>query len=366
LKVDENFKLIWFNRYGATRDETFSSLAIDDEGNMLAAGVTNSFGASLDTTLQLNNLMYYTYIDKNGVMLWDSTLQPNAAQTNRNSSVSTVLFLPNKTFAIVGSTNNYFQSTGAATNPSYTKDAYLFCVDKLGNTLWNGRFYRTPTSIIYAECDEDATNAIVSESGHIIFQMLGEKDVFNTNRAYIQCLNKIEITGPTKFINGQIWRGNEIACIGNRYASPQVLSNKVAMAKTTGDGTVLFDYVSKALIFTDNSGNIIRTTLLGKDIAVADITNNGDKLILTTCGSLVGETIPNIRINKPGWIVTDLNGNILESNEAKLTGNANSIDFTKVFLNTQDEILTFGTIKSDAGTNIIMLRFDHSGNLINK
>lgn len=365
LKVDENFKVIWYKKYGAERDESFNSLAIDDEGNMLAAGVSNSFGPSLDTTLEVNSLIYFTYISKEGEMLWEQTTQPNSIQSNRNSTVSTVLYLPNNTFAIVGSTSNYTQPMGTGGFIAYTKDAYMFGVDKQANMIWNGRFYRLPPSLNYAEVDEDAINAIISESGNIIFQMHGEKNALSTSRYYVVNLNKIPVSGPTKAINGQIWRGAEMGCIGKRTISPWPFSNKIAMAKTSGDGIVMYDFTNKGLIFSDNNGNVSKSVLFGKDIYVGEISNEGDKLILTTCGYYIGSKNPEVKINKPGWMVTDLNGNILEENQINITGDLNNVDFEKVFFSNHNEVLAFGTITDESGTNIIMLRFDHKGNLKN-
>ena len=62
MKVDEQLKLKWYKNYGGKWIDKINGLAIDDEGNMLAVGLSNSFGVSVDTSVRrYNDLFYLVY-----------------------------------------------------------------------------------------------------------------------------------------------------------------------------------------------------------------------------------------------------------------------------------------------------------------
>jgi hypothetical protein len=108
MLIDENYKQIWYKTFGGSNDDYILSCVYDDEGNIMAVGSSNSFGVSIDSnSLKRNELIYAVYLNRNGDTKWEKTFQSNIGNTNNSTSANKVLFLPNKNFALVGSTTNY-------------------------------------------------------------------------------------------------------------------------------------------------------------------------------------------------------------------------------------------------------------------
>src|ERR1044072_9485652 len=64
MKVDDNFNVLWYKNYGGTNQDFFKSAAIDEQGNIMAAGNSYSFGVSVDSSVRVrSNLFYLVYTD---------------------------------------------------------------------------------------------------------------------------------------------------------------------------------------------------------------------------------------------------------------------------------------------------------------
>lgn len=352
MKVNSDLNVMWMKQYGAHRDESFSSLAIDEDGNMLAVGMSNSFGSSIDSNYKTpNNLIYLAYISKQGDFIRDTFVQPNPSSKNITSQATKVLFLPNKTFAVLGTTYSFQTNIGSS---SYTtSDIYLFGVNKELKRVWACRYFE-PYVSIPGEAHEIGSNLFLSDDGNILMEMV--RGVFFPMDGKESKIIKIQGTGPITSSNSFLWKGDPFYTHGIAYHVP--------MAKTPDDGLISYDYYIKGLDFINSSGKVTKQVLFKNNQSLIDITNTGENYLLTTCADLIGEGPNNTRINNPGWMLMDYNGNILEEKYVKVTGDLNNVIFNRVFFTTKGEVVVFGTITGKEGTNIILLRLDHNGNII--
>lgn len=351
MKVDGNFNILWNKTYGGFRNDGLTSLAMDEEGNMLVTGYSESFGPSIDSNYSTQNSMFYlVYINKDGNEIWDTTFRAPSNNINKLNYAYKTLYLPNKTFCVIGSTFNFTSQVGA--NTFLTNDAYLFGVDKQANFLWGGRYFNLGG--LNNSFQESGADAVLSSDGNIIFQM---SNVDYSYPNYFTKLIKIPFSGPATNTNSSIWKGQNLNCLGNPGIG---FISKVAMEHVKGDEVVLFDLNNGGLLFTDSVGNSRKFIKFDQPIYVFNITKYGSKLLVTgiVTNSIYQFSYQNI------WLLYDLEGNLLEQHDLEYSNFMEHIDITKTILSENSEVLVFGTSLRSGGKDIIMLRFDLNGNLI--
>ena len=340
LKVDNNFNTIWYKNYGGKYFENFSSAASDENGNIMLAGISNSFGVSVDSLKEITSYIFYLVnIDKNGDIIWEKSYQPYPNLKNIDNEAKVIFYLKNQTFSVLGSTNNVLSNA----------DVFGFTIDKQASITSTKRFNNDPISPYnYEYCQ----NAVLSEDGNIIFQM--RNDTSSTSKMN---LLKIEsgLKGPS--INKFIWMSPFYYNFINMSFSPNN-DNNIAMASCGGDKVAFGDKKNKRMILTDDFGRFSKSISFRNPTTISNITKSDNTLIVIGFSETPNGGFSSCHI-------TDLEGNILEEIYFKLNSSKSpQISIYRVFFNNKNEIMVFGTYPSSKGQNIVMLKFDHNGNII--
>jgi hypothetical protein len=362
MKVDENFNTIWYKNFGGAQEDYFNSMVLDNDGNIMLAGHSNSFGVSADSALiQTNTLFYLVYCDKNGNKIWDKTLQANPDSLNFRNRATKVVYLKDNTFCITGNTEN-FTFNPAGTSFNYTVN-YAFGIDKQSKIIWEKVLYKTPVSVsqpgVGDENDNYCQNATVTADGNIILLNQG-RDI---NKKPYWDLIKF-IPGDTAFsTNRYIWRSKPIF----DFVSPQVITysnnpnisfNVVPMLTASGSKTLIADLINGGLIMTNENGEFEKKIGFQKTMSNIWMSKDGDKIMV------VGKYLSN-GTRKPCWAILNNEGIILEQIYSDWDqGTGNQISLFRMFEGKAGELIGIGKLQSPLGSSIILLKFDHLGNLI--
>ncbi|MFM9943938.1 MAG: hypothetical protein ACKVQB_01765 [Bacteroidia bacterium] len=334
MKVDENLNIVWNKTFGGNKYDEFSSLAIDNLGNLMVVGNSSSFGTSVDSNYKFPNPRFYmVYIDKDGNTLWEKTMQANEGpgKLNRFNAASKVLFIKkNNTFAITGSTRNFKNKTGNDSN--YTKDIFAFGMDNTGKIKWQKRFYDTAINP-KNQYEENCYQAETTDDGNIILLMTHYYYPY-TNLTFI----KIATNDTGYSENKYIWKGPEISDITTPFQGYE--TGTPSFDILNNDKILIVNYMSGRICLTDDRGKIVEYDYFGKPVNCPAI---GLK-------NFVSNALPE-------WSVFDLDGNeIHKVNVMDPIG-----DF--VFFNVKKEFYAFGA--GQVG-GIAMRKYDYNGNILIK
>jgi len=362
MKVDENFNTLWYKNFGGAKEDYFNSMVLDNDGNIMLAGHSNSFGVSADSALiQSNTLFYLVYCDKNGNKIWDKTLQANPDSLNYRNRTSKVVYLKNHTFCITGNTEN-FTFNPAGTSFNYTVN-YAFGIDKQSKIIWEKVLYKAPVSLLQPsvgdENDNYCQNSTVTADGNIILLNQG-RDI--NMKPYWDLIKFIP--GDTAFsTNRFIWRSKPIF----DFISPQVITynnnpninfNVVPMLTASGSKTLIADMINGGLIMTNENGEFEKKIGFQKPMSNIWMSKDGDKIMV------VGKYLSN-GSRKPCWAILNTDGIVLEQIYSDWDqGTGNQISLFRMFEGKAGELIGIGKLQSPLGSSIIMLKFDHLGNLI--
>lgn len=358
MKVDENFNIIWNKTYGGDKDDYFKHIALDENGNIMAVGLTYSFGVSVDTAnLKSNSLFYIVYISKDGNIIWEKSMRANEGISNINiyNSAEKVLYLKNNTFCVAGSTENFINTIGGDTN--YTRDGFAFGIDKQANIKWRKQFFDTKViekDTIYRierRYDENCYGAVLSSDGNVILLMSHFYYPY-TN------LNLIKITADDAGFSSNkfLWKSPDITEVTSAFDLKE--NTPLPMEILNGDKFLFADSTggTAEVSLFDNNGVFIKSLALKKPFYYSCISKKSNQIIVS------GESGP---ANEGGWAVLDLDGNIVKEVYTKSFDPVyDGIEFyyKNVFLTDKNQFLTFGINRK----SIIMLRYDYEGNLIKK
>lgn len=362
MKVDENFNTIWYKNFGGAKEDYFNSMILDNDGNIMLAGHSNSFGVSSDTTLtQSNTLFYLVYCDKNGNKLWDKTLQANSDSTNKRNRTTKVVYLKNNTFCITGNTEN-FTLNPSGTIFNYTVN-FAFGIDKNANLLWEKVLHKNVTPVKFPmvndENDNYCQNATLAGDGGVIVLNQGR----DQNLKPYWDLTKFQAADTSFSINKYIWRSRPIF----DFISPQITSynnnpnisfNVIPMLTASGNKTFITDLINGGLIMTNENGEFNKRIGFQKPMSNLWLNKDGDKIMV------VGK-YATVSGKKPCWAILDTEGNILEQVFSDWQqGESNQISLFRLFELNNNHLIGIGKLQSSLGSSIILLRFDHQGNLI--
>ncbi|MCF8365746.1 MAG: DJ-1/PfpI family protein [Bacteroidales bacterium] len=118
-KLDENGSMNWFSTFGGQGIDVAKSIVKLSDGNHLACGYTESFGAG-------ENDIYLVKLFPNGQMIWERTY--GGAKAERGLKA---LEMNDGSYLVVGETG----SVGAG-----KKDVYLLKIDTQGEVVWQRTF----------------------------------------------------------------------------------------------------------------------------------------------------------------------------------------------------------------------------------
>lgn len=349
MKVDEQLKLKWYKNYGGKWIDKINGLAIDDEGNMLAVGLSNSFGVSVDTSVRkYNDLFYLVYMNVDGEIIWDTTFQANGKEPNNSNAANSVLFLENKTFAVVGTTLNFYFKDGG--NIWWTYDGYVFGINKSKTILWKTQVFKTPVSPDPYLRDERMPVATLTEKGDIIAQMTTE--IYNPgDHNYFMSLAKLSKNGTPNTVNGSVWKSKDLYCLGTNEATPMNWND-------TG-GVVFYNYLNNSLDFTNPVGSVYKSFQLNRQLYISSIERMDNQFLLTS-GRAAKNNIGSI----PGWLVVNNQGKIVEEHYITSAGLKDNLELKKVLKNSNNEMIVFGLLHRASGTDIVILKYDQNGEII--
>lgn len=348
LKVDQNFNIVWYKNFGGVYEDVFYSMAQDDEGNILMAGNSFSFGASIDSSNGNQSTEFYlVYINKDGNIIWEKSFQSNPNKQNFDNRSKKIIYLHNNSFAVMGETSNYSGNGGEY-------DVFGYCIDKQSNLKWTRRFFNVP---IPSYSLEYCQNAILSEDRNIIFQIRND-----SNYTPMMRLAKTSINGTGHTNNLYLWKGPVYSdfLANTLIQNNQAVYTILPMASCGGDRVAIADYATGELILTKDDGSLLKRVAFKNFVTISDITKLNEKLLIFGVAKLPEGDFPVI-------ISTTLNGDILKETYLNKNSDSNPLmTYYKVFKNDKNEFVVFGTINTKKGSNIVMLKYDFNGNLIIK
>ncbi len=353
MRLDKDYKQLWYKTYGGFSNDYFESATFDGQGNILAAGISTSFGASLDSNTYIANAcMYAVYINGNGELLWQKSYSGNPGATNYSNTLSKVLLLPDQNFALVGSTNNYPQQYGK--NRIILPTSFIQCINKQGDTLWHGNYnyydtispFDTLNPLPSYYFSYWASNAVLSPDGDIEMLMAeGGKGVENYPMSLIK-ISHNSTSGYNKYISrkpipGYGYGGGYTGVYEKTFFPMQLLNesseNYMVAAKTE-------------MILLNSGGTILKRVELNGNSVIQDM------LISNGFAYFAGNR---------SLIKTDLNGTVIWKNTAY---DELKIDKVKgVFIEKDNSISVFCSYNNALGEkDIALLRINQNGQLILK
>ncbi len=334
IMVDQFYSKRWFQDLG---EGTIKSLALDDNGNMLA------FGDSL-------NFFKMTFLNPNGNIIWSKSARTGDSGV-LECIARKVVFLPDKTFLMAGIVKNAIIDLN---QPEIRSDlAMVFSIGRNQETGWKAYYYDPVFSKVKIEHD---VNLLVAADKQTVNVQLFTKYPSFKDENKVNIIS-IPIKGPVSPVNSWLFKSDPHYGISANTNSN--FDGNIAMSHTFPDGLVLLDHTGWGLNITDNKGKLRNTISFNRELLVEDITTFNDTIMLS-----IGFDPLISNSNYQGWLMYNLKGEILSSKN--IVGSiADNIQITKVFLKPNKEINAFGNIYySDGRMFIIMLRFDRHGELI--
>ncbi|MCL4551586.1 MAG: peptidoglycan DD-metalloendopeptidase family protein [Bacteroidetes bacterium] len=313
----------WLHSWGGNKEEAITSLALDQNGNLIAAGYTNSFG--FGTT----NVLLQKY-DNSGNLLWTTTWGGSVGD-----AASSVATDKNNNIYIVGSTSSF---------GSGWYDVLILKFDSNGSLIWSKTWGGSSYDAGYGISIDSNDNLIISAESY----SFGTSAVllkFDNNGNYLWGKSwKSTVSYDAAYSLTIDLSGNIILTgISWDYSySPNV--NKISIIKYDKNGNLLWcrnwggSGVDEAwgshVIKTDNSGNIYiagRTQFGsgGADALLLKLDANGELIWSKNWGGKDYDTNNGIDLDNQGNIYT--------------------VGYTKSFTNNQ--------------SNLFLLKYDTSGNL---
>ena len=119
LRLDSEGNVKWQKTYGGKRDDWAKAVALAPNGDIIVAGYTKSFGAG-------NGDAWVLRLDSKGNIKWQKTYGENLIKEEANA----VVFVPNGDIIIAGETN----SSGG--------DTLILSLDGNGNVIWQKNLWR--------------------------------------------------------------------------------------------------------------------------------------------------------------------------------------------------------------------------------
>jgi len=353
MKVDQQFNVVWYKNYGGSNQDFFESMDMDASGNILLAGNSFSFGASLDASNpNRNNLIYMVYSDKSGNKIWEKTHRANEAGgiLNYTNAALKVLTLKNNNFLVGGLTASYSKNN--------TTNGYVFEITNLGGIKWEGNYFQQPLIAPTSDDFESIDDMDFCEDGNIMLAYQSPKLIGADNFC---TLIKIPETSFGYNENRSIWRFRPIDSLASRIFG----SFKLQMEMLPGDRVALGQIgqyqiePANQLTIVNAGGQIISKTKFKHFINNLNLRRTGDKLLVS--GFYVNKNIEKF----PCWVITDLNGKIQsEFFPTKEMFNPNKFEFITSVINHKNEVVTFAIFSENSISHINIIRFNQTGEVL--
>lgn len=352
MRLDKDYNQLWYKTYGGFSHDNFESATFDEQGNILVAGTSISFGVSLDSnSIVANPCIYAVYVNGNGELLWQKTYSGNPGatnvyNTNINNTLCKVLLLSNQNFALVGSTNNYLQKFG---NTDYfTSNAFIQCINKQGDTLWhsNYNYFDTISPLPNYVINYMASNAVLSPDGNIEMLMVLQG---SGDQNFPMSLVKVapnSTTGYNKYISRK-----PISGYFHTGFYPGVYNTPFFPMTSVSESPEIYLVAPQIqMILCNSGGTMLKQVYIDEGSAIQDMLYNNSFVYFA---------------NNNYIIKTDLNGTILWNNTSysKL-----KIDKVKgVFIEKDNSFTVFCSYNNAVGEkDLAMLRLNENGQLILK
>ncbi len=118
VKVDKDGKLLWQKTYGGSNDDVANDMQVLDDGSIILAGWTKSFGA-------VKKDVYILKVDRDGNKIWERTFKGG-----KNEVAEAIGVAENNSIVVAGWVKFSFFTTGI----------YLLKIDANGNEVWQKIF----------------------------------------------------------------------------------------------------------------------------------------------------------------------------------------------------------------------------------
>lgn len=352
MKLDDKFNVLWYKNFGGTNQDFFENLAVDESGNILAAGNSFSYGISLDSSVaERNNLIYMVYVDRSGKKLWEKTHQARdtIGVINYRNEAYKVLYLKNNKFCLGGITSNY--------NSDLSFDGYVFGLDNKGEIEWSSNYFDDPLPpsggdyefIDDMVLNDDGTIALMFQSPNStgtqngkIITIPSDPRGYQKNRTLSKGLPLLNMSGNPFDQKGKI-------------PMKSLPGEKYAIVSVYNPNFDLRDTVMEQLFVTDKKGSILFKTTFQHFINEPKITVIGEHIMLA------GFYVSNLK-KFPCWVMTDLTGKILSEVYYGLElCNPDKLKFSSTFINKKGEVITFGILTDAYKSFLLVLKSDTKG-----
>ena len=250
LRLDENGNVIWQKTYGGSGDDRASAVAIADNGDIIVAGYTYSFGAG-------ERDVWILRLDKEGNVKWQKTYGGQ-----KYDEAHALAIAPNGDIIVAGYTDN---------SEAGGRDALILRLDENGSVEWQGT---------YGGENVDVAKAIaLASNGDII--VAGYTESFDVKDCDAWVL-RLDGQGNVKW---QKAYGDYERRIGNYDQA-----NSVAIAP---NGDIIIAGYSKSI---DQWG-------LNGDVWVLRLDKNGSVIWQRTYGGKLGDVVNGLTLSEKGDIL---------------------------------------------------------------
>ncbi len=141
IKADPTGNIIWSHRYGGADIDEGNDMAMDDNGDLIMAGYTYSFGTTLKSG-------YAIKVNSNGGIIWSKTFAQNVNQEFNGVSVV--------------SGNNYVFTGLTQRTPGINFDGFVVKTDSAGIIVWGKSSGGTSTETFYHSYEDQNGTLYVS------------------------------------------------------------------------------------------------------------------------------------------------------------------------------------------------------------
>ena len=132
IKYDENGNILWENSWGGNYRDYFKEIEIDNDGNILMIGKTESKDIEgIDYNYFADSII--VKYDKNGELMWNKNFNDENLNGYETVNITSILMLNDNSFLLT--TEYYFDDDGSK-NYYETNNGLITKYDKNGNKKW--------------------------------------------------------------------------------------------------------------------------------------------------------------------------------------------------------------------------------------
>ena len=262
IKQNLDGQVIWVKSFGGTNMDMFSAITLDDSGNYIVVGSSNS--RDLDFSFITDNYPPKSFIMKinpEGVILWQTVLNFGTY----SGSMNAITMDHNGDFVLVGSTKN-------ALYAGIDDESIIIKVDSLGNMLWS------KTIDVFNQGNDYFKDIEIDSNNHYV--VIG--NTFNTG--YTGVLFKFDSDGYVIFEKMMYeYYGNKYESIAIDSSDHYYIVGEVIVS-TISIYDIENGYTNAIISKYDSSGNKVWGRLFGgsgeESFTSVSILGNGDLVVI--------------------------------------------------------------------------------------